>query len=177
MGLQVSTGVLSQAWYPGIGEGPLDDCGPLADFMALHAVAPTVPLPTVRTYRTRAGVADTDTASEGLSLEDSEKAMRATWPAGNVELFRGLWSTFLARLKAGWVASASVLSKSLPESLRFGFLRNHRITVFWNGSGLRVLNPLAPPHSRAKSITAAALQKAMADYVSTEPACALLLAA
>lgn len=175
MSLQVSTGVLSQRYYPGVGTGPLDDCWALADLMALHAVAPTVALPTITAYRTRAGVPDTATGSEGGSLEDSVKGLRATW-RGSVELFRGEWAAFLARLKAGAVASASVLSASLPKALRFGFYLNHRVTVFWAGS-LKVLNPLAPPHSRALSISEAALQEAMADYVSTEPACAVLLTA
>jgi hypothetical protein len=176
MALQVSTGVLSQRYYPGVGPGPLDDCWALADLMALHAIAPEVSLPSVTTYRVRAGVPDTATGSEGGSLEDSLRALRASWH-GSAELFRGTFAAFLARLKAGAVASASVLSGSLPSALRFGFLRNHRVMVFWSSTGLKVLNPLAPPHSRAKAISAAALQKAMADYVSTEPACALLLTA
>lgn len=67
MAPQVSTGVFSQRYWPGVGAGPLDDCGPLADLMALHAVAPAVLLPSVRTYRVRAGVPDTDTGSEGLA--------------------------------------------------------------------------------------------------------------
>jgi hypothetical protein len=182
--MQFSTGVFNQRLWPGVGTGPLDDCWVLADYMATHAVAPSYQLPTIEAYRKAANIEgwqpvypDTS-ASEGGALEHSHKALKALFPklGGLVVLRRGDWAGFLAAVKAGHCASASVLSSALPTRLQFGFLGRHRITVYWSTAlgSLRVLNPLAPAHSRPRSITVAELSKAMAAYPDAEPASALI---
>lgn len=168
-------GVFSQAWWPGRGGGSLDDCGILADFMAAHIVGPDLPLPSMEEYRATMGVPDSDSAINGISLDDSIQGLRSHFPDLRVEKYQGDFATFIARVYAGEVASASVLSGSLPAALQFGFKLNHRITIFWNGRALRVLNPLAPPHSRPKSITEAELRRAMAAYPYAEEANAVLV--
>lgn len=174
MSAKVSAGAYSQRFWPGIGGGSLDDCVILADFRAAHAQHPELTLPSIATYRARAGVPDFDDVSNGLSLDDSMEAIAATWPGIAVERWLGSWEGFAAKVKAGAVASVSVLSSKLPTSLRYGFNLNHRITVYWNGSAWRILNPLAPPHSRPQTITESALRAAMAAYPTAEPACAVL---
>lgn len=183
MPLQVSTGVFNQAKWPGRGTGPLDDCWVLADFMGIHAVAPELALPTISRYRQAANIdgwkpvyPDTD-VSEGGALEHSLKAIQVLWPTkmAATELYRGSWDRFIAKVKAGHPASCSVLSGSLPLALQFGFKLNHRVLVYWSGTTLRLLNPLAPPHSKPVAITLAALARAMADYAQAEPAGAIIL--
>lgn len=181
---QVSAGVFSQRYWPGIGSGPLDDCWVLADFQALYGCDPRFTLPTIAAYRKAANIAqwkpvypDTS-ASEGGALEHSEKALKALWPKGGalLQLYRGTWDGFLAAMKAGHGASVNVLSGALPASMQFGFLLNHRVYIYWSAglASLRIMNPLARPHSRPVSITQAALRTAMAAYPSAEPACALI---
>lgn len=180
--MQFSIGVFNQKLWPGIGGGPLDDCWILSDFMALHAVDPAFNLPTIAAYRAAANIVgwkpvspDTD-AVEGGALEHSLKALKALWPKGGnlVELRRGDFAGFLAKVKAGHVGSAAVLSSALPASLQFGFLGRHRIVVYWNGTTLKILNPLARAYSRSVAITEAALRTAMAAYPDAEAASALL---
>lgn len=179
---QLSTGVFSQRYWPGVGAGPLDDCWLLGDLMAVHAADPTLRLVSAGTYRQAAYVPgivpvvpDTATGSEGGALEHSVAAIANLWPSLELRLYRGSWAGFLALIDAGWIASASVLSGALPERLQFGFRRNHRVTVARTSAGLRLLNPLAPPHSKALAITADELRAAMAAYPSVEPACAVLV--
>lgn len=180
--MDFSDGNFSQRYWPGIGGGYLDDCTILADFRAVRGRDPRRKLPSIATYRARAitpwtpaGVPDTDTASEGLSLEASLAAIEATWPDLPAELYRGSWSGFASAVKSGAIASASVLSRSLPERHRYGFNLNHRVVFFWTGSGWRILNPLAPPHSKPKSISEEEVRIAMRDYPSAEAACAILV--
>lgn len=175
MSRQVSTGVFNQKLWPGVGAAPYDDCVILADFMAAHAVRPELTLPSIAAYRAAAGVPDTDGKSEGLSLDDSIEAIRIVWPDLDAERYLGTWAGFLERAKTtNAVASVSVLSGALPTTLRYGFLLNHRITVFWTGSAWRVLNPLAPAHSKAKAIIEAALKLAMEKYPTAEAAAAII---
>lgn len=181
MGLQVSTGVFSQVYWRGVGALPRDDCWVLADFMGVHAVAPHLGLPSIAAYRERANIAGwkpvyPDTAAiEGGALEHSRKAILALWPTmAATELYRGTWAGFLAKVKAGHCASVEVRSGSLPLALQFGYLLNHRVFVYWNGTTLKLMNPLAKPHSASVAITEAALAKAMAAFPSAEAACAIV---
>ena len=61
-------------------------------------------------------------------------------------------------------ASLSVKSCSLPLSHQYGFKGTHRVCVAKVDSGWLIANPLAPPHSYYRTISEAALQKAVRDY-------------
>ena len=100
-------------------------------------------------------------------MAHSARAIRALYPAFGelIEVIEGArFSEFLPKLQAGHPASLSLLSGSLPPPLQFGFLGNHRVAVFWNGTKIRLANPLARAHSRSKPITRDELHKAVADH-------------
>jgi hypothetical protein len=160
----LSSGVFSQKYWPGVGD--VDDCWAMAALLAVHAVAPWVSLPKMTDYRAAAGNPDKPGPTGG-SLAHSAKAIRTLWP----ELGRLIKvidnapsDAFNDAKKLDRVASVSVLSGALPPSLIFNFYLNHRITVFRGNSGWLAANPLAPPHSRWKPITKAALKLAMEKY-------------
>lgn len=177
---QTSIGVLNQKLYPGVDPagGPidvLDECVILADFMGIHAVRPEIYLPTIAQYRAAAGVPDVDGKSNGLSLDDSFEAITKLLPDVDVERYLGTWAGFLTKAKTtAAVASVSVLGSALPSRLRHTNL-NHRILAYWTGSAWHVLDPLAAPYSRARSITEAELKAAMAAYPTAEAAAAIIL--
>jgi hypothetical protein len=152
---QVSVGAFHQASWPGAGD--VDDCWAIADLQAIHAVAPWLRLVTVPAYREAAGNPDLPGPTGG-SIADSRRAIRILYPGLGADYMDQdpvvPFAALLARLKAGAVASVSVMNGKLPPSLRFGtYAGGHRVAVFYDNPTLRVLNPLAPAHQRAKPIT------------------------
>jgi len=172
-----SVGTFSQRHYRGVGGGPLDDCWAVSDLMALHGCAPHLALISVKHYREKAGVPDTNTGSEGGTLEASLKGITGQWPeiGAMCELYRGPWAGFEAKVKAGHAYSGSVLSASLPHPLGFtGPKSTHRIAGYWNGSAHKILNPLRAPFSVSEEIPAASLRKAFVDYPIAAEVAALI---
>lgn len=167
MNPHLSSGVFSQAWWPGNGGRPLDDCWALSDLMAVHAVAPWLSLPTIIEFRREAGNPDEAGVSDGGTIDQSYRAMRRLWPklAALMTVQKGVsWETFEAKITKDRTASLSVLSGALPTGLRYGFNGTHRVAVAKVDSGWLIANPLAPPHSRYRPITEAALKKAVLAY-------------
>lgn len=165
MNPHLSSGVFYQKSWPGWG-GDADDCWVLADLMAVHAVAPWVSLPAVNEYRKDAGNPD-DPGQDGGTIDQSYRGMYANWPkiARLAKVLKGAsWETFNAAMTKDRVASVSVLSASLPPALKYGFNGNHRVTFAKVDSGWYIANPLAPPHSRYRKITAAWVKKSVLDY-------------
>lgn len=157
---QFSTGVFNQVRWPKAGD--VDDCWCLADMMAVHGVAPWLWLPTITDYRTAANKPDVPGEMNGGTVSDSARAIGVLWPRLPIELLNGgAWPDLLAKLKSARPASLSVLSGALPANLQFGFAGAHRVTVWWDGATLRLMNPLARPHARSKPITDDALKVAV----------------
>jgi hypothetical protein len=171
---QFTQGTFSQRRWPGIGAGPLDDCWIMADQQNVHACAPWETMRGVKPYREAAGVPDTATGSEGGSLEDSLKAIKALWPkiGAMVELYRGAWDAFEAKIKAGHSASGSVLSAALAT--KDGKAVPHRVSIYWDGSNWRVVNPLDEAHVKPRTMTEASVRKIFADYPNSNEVCALI---
>ena len=167
MNPHLSSGVFSQSWWPGNGGRPYDDCWCLADMMAVHAVAPWLSLPSVVKYRKAAGNPDEPGIPDGGTIDQSAKAIRALWPKIG-KLIKVLkadsWAEFEAAITKDRTASLSVKSGSLPLSHQYGFKGTHRVCVAKVDSGWLIANPLAPPHSYYRTISEAALQKAVRDY-------------
>jgi hypothetical protein len=161
----LSSGVFYQKAWPGWG-GDADDCWVLADLMAIHAVAPWVSLPNVAEYRKAAGNPD-DPGQDGGTIDQSVKAIKANWPEIGklITVHKGAsWDKFNASMTKDRVASVSVLSASLPPEVKYGFNGTHRVTYAKVDSGWYIANPLAPPHSRYRKITAAWVKKSVLDY-------------
>lgn len=164
---QVSIGTFHQASWPGAGD--VDDCWAVADLQAIHATAPWLRLATIPIYRAAAGNPDMPGPTGG-SIGDSRRAIRMLYPKLDVvvldadlgESFAG----FLARVKGGRVASVAVLASALPASLQYGFGGRHRVTIYWDGAKLRILNPLQQAHKRADDISADSLKAAIVAYGS-----------
>jgi hypothetical protein len=165
-------GTISQRAWRGVGGGALDDCWACADAMCLNSVTPWDRLDGVGAYRKAAGVPDTASGSEGGSLDASLKGVKALHPklGPMMELYRGSFAGFLAKVKAGHPASASVWSRALGYATEF----KHRIVIYWNGSTLKMLDPLWPAYREAQAVSEAFVKKALADYPGTAEANALL---
>jgi hypothetical protein len=169
-----TTGVFNQQRWPGVGD--TDDCWAIADLMAVHSVAPWIRLPNLPQYRELADNPNELGPTPG-SITHSARAIRKLDPklGDAIEVMRdGEFADFLGRLKAGHPASLSVKSGSLPPKLQFGFTGNHRVAVFWNGSEIRLANPLARAHSRSKVISEDALRTAIREHPDPGVNCVLL---
>jgi len=161
-----TVGVISQRDFRGAGGGPLDDCWVCSDEMALHACAPWEPIRGIKPYRAAAGVPDTNTGSEGGSLDDGLKAIKTLWPkiGAMVELYRGSWTGFVAKAKLSQrPVSGSVWSKALGYSTSF----RHRVAFYWNGSTWKMCDPLKPSFSEPQAVSEAFVKKAFADHPDT----------
>jgi hypothetical protein len=149
---QFTTGIFNQKAWPKAGD--VDDCWVIADLMAIHGVAPWLRLPNVTVYRAAAGNPDKPGPTPG-SVDQSAKAIRALYPkfGETIRVLKGLpFNEFIPMLKAGHPASIGVLSGKLPQDLQFGYAGPHRVAVFWNGSEIRLANPLARAHSRSRPV-------------------------
>lgn len=158
---QFTQGVFSQRYWRGVGD--VDDCAVLAAIACVHACAPWAALPSATAFRAAAGNPDDPSAPDGLGMDQVVKAIKALWPAIGAKLTisggTGTWASFMAALKAGRCASASVYSAAMAT--RDGKPVRHSVSVYWNGSILRVVNPLRRPHSIGTEISEATLKAAM----------------
>lgn len=154
-----SLGAFNQVWW--IGAGDADECWIVATYWALVAtgVMTRDELPTIKQFRAAAGKPDKPGPTGG-SNEDILKGIKALIPGADAKLFAGGITAFEAALKAGYVASLSVLSKNLPKYLQFGFSGAHQISVYYKGGKLYVMNPLAKEGSALIEISARDLVKA-----------------
>lgn len=158
-----TVGVFSQRDFRGHGSGPLDDCWVCSDQMALHACAPWEAIHGIKPYRSAAGVPDTNTGSEGGSLEAGLKAVKALWPkiGAMTELYRSSWTGFVSKAKASQrPVSGSVWSKALGYNTEF----RHRVAFYWNGSTWRMLDPLKVSFSEAQDVSEAFVRAAFAQH-------------
>lgn len=163
---QFSQGVFSQKWWrPKQPTNDIDDCVVLADIACLHACAPWEKLPSITTYREAAGNPDAPTP-DGLTVEQSEAAIRTLWPQIGTKIVASkgtmTWASFLSAVKSGKTASVAVFSAAMAT--KNGAPVRHRISVFWTGTTLRIVNPIRDPHTVGTDISEAALKKAMDDY-------------
>lgn len=158
---QFTQGVFSQKHWRGVGD--IDDCVVLADIACAHSVAPWLVLPGTKAYRAAAGNPDDPANPDGMTLDQSAKAIRTLWPKLNIEVIKGGdWASFIAKIKAGHSASVCVFSAAMAT--RNGKAVRHRGSLYWNGKIFRFVNPLRNPHTLGTEITEAAIKKAMVDY-------------
>lgn len=170
---QFTSGVFNQRLWPKAGD--VDDCWCIADLMVVHGCAPWLRLPNVPKYRAAAGKPDSPGKADPGGILDSARAIGALYKDLAIEVMEsGLWEDFIAKVKAGHAASLSVLSGSLPPALQFGFAGPHRVAVFWNGTELRLANPLARAHSRSRAIAEEDLHKAVRDHPASHVNCVLM---
>lgn len=155
--------VFNQKLWPQVGD--TDDCWAVSDLMAVHSVAPWLSLPGMIAYRDASGNPDDPTARDGGTIAESARAIGALFPLLAIEVVNGWsWTNFISKLKANRPASLSLKSGLLPLHMQYGFTGYHRVMVVWNGTSLRVMNPLAKAHSKSVGITEAALKKAVDGY-------------
>lgn len=148
---------ISQIGYPGAGD--VDDCWVVATIWAAKA-AGAVRMPTVPEFRAAAGNPDRPGPTGG----DLTQIMRATptiWPELTTEEFKAQdWPGFLAKLRAGWIASLAVLSSFLPADLRYNFYGSHQIGVAMVGDTIYVMNPLMKNGAILRTIAPSILRSA-----------------
>lgn len=137
--------ILSQKNWPAAGD--IDDCVVLADFMAIHCVAPWLWLPNVTQYRAAAGNPDDPTKGDGLTIGQSAAAFKALYPQLAITVIDGTaaWSTFAALVKANRPASLCV--KSAAIATKNGVAVGHRVTVQVRGGKWYMGNPIKAPHA------------------------------
>jgi len=135
-------GVFNQVSWPGVGD--VDDCQVLSAFWTMVATgwSTKAGLPTVSKFRYEAGNPDDPGRSDGLNNTESLRAINQIWPTAGALSYVGGIEGFKAHLRAGKIASVSVKSSLLPARLRFGFLGLHQIAVAFNGTNVKVMNPL-----------------------------------
>lgn len=156
-----TAGVFSQKLWRQVGD--VDDCVVLAVIRCVNAVAGWLALPGNTAFRAAAGNPDDPTAADGLTLDQAMKAVKTLWPAVAVEkIAGGSWAPFIAKVKAGHCAMVFVLSAAMAT--KDGKAVRHAVSVYWNGSILRNVNPIREPFTIGTEISEAALRKAMGDY-------------
>lgn len=160
----IITSILNQLDYPG-GNKPGDpsyDCWVVSAIQCRDTVAGP-PLPTITTFRLHAGD-PLDGVSDKGNLTELVRGIRGTWPEQRFTEYRAApWATFAADVKAKPLpASISVSSALLP--LRYGYSGLHQVTVFYQGGGWWVANPLAKQGSAPTVITEAAFRNALGGY-------------
>lgn len=150
--------IYSQVTWPGVGD--VDDCWVIVPLWCAVASGwrTRAQLPTVTTFRSKAGVPDLPTSNGGNNLQ-ALKAVKATMPEIPAYSYVGLPAGFYDRLAKGEIASVSVKSSLLPSALRYGFLGNHQIAVAQQGS-YYVMNPLGKMGAPLQVITKAQLNAA-----------------
>lgn len=150
--------ILNQKLYPGAGD--VDDCWAVATIWAYRAATDATVLPTVPEFRAAANKPDLPGPTGG-NITDIMRAVAKLWPNLGVEEYEHpSWEPFVAKVKAGGIASLAVLSSLLPPALRFGFYGNHQVGVAYEGGQLLVANPLARQGSAPVPINEAHLRDA-----------------
>jgi hypothetical protein len=166
--------VFSQLRFPKAGD--VDDCWVVATIWAAKSVAPSIAMPDATQFREAARDPD-DGVRDGGNNDEMALAVRTLWPRIPLVDFRSArWDRFLRFVRDGHVASVAVLSSSLPRNLRFGFAGAHQVGVAWDGSNLRLMNPLAREGSAPAVIAEAALRKAAFDLFGGRLMKAIVLA-
>lgn len=154
------------------GVGDVDDCALCSDLMCVHAVAPWTVLRATSPYREAAGNPDDPTQGDGLTIFQSEKALRTFYPeicglAGFEVVEHKTGNPGGAAiadriLKSKTVASVSVMAGKLPN--HGSFVDKHRIAVRGDGTALVVGNPLKAAYTNWTPITPAQLAAAIDAY-------------
>lgn len=158
---QFTQGVFSQKFWRGVGD--IDDCVVLADLQCVHAVTPWASLPSSPAYRTAAGNPDDPVNADGMSLAQSMKALGSLFPGLAVEKIEGgAWAPFIAKVKGGRCASVGVYDATMAT--KNGAPVRHRVSVYWNGTILRVVNPIRGPHTIGTEISETELKRVMVAY-------------
>ena len=155
----------NQVSWPGVGD--IDDCQVIAAFWAVvaagHATKST--LPSVTTFRAKAGNPDDPNRADGLTNAQSLAAIKALWPKAGAYSYVGGSDGFYAALRSGSVISLSVKSSLLPSAMRYGFAGLHQIAVANVGGSWLVMNPLQPSGTKAVAISASALSAAARGFL------------
>jgi hypothetical protein len=166
--------VFNQARFPQAGD--VDDCWVVATIWAAKSVAPAIAVPDAKRFREAARDPD-DGVRDGGNNDEMALAVRTLWPHIPLIDFRSArWDRFMGFVREGHVASIAVLSSSLPASLQFGFPGAHQVGVAWDGSNLRLMNPLAREGSAPAVIAEAAMRKAAFDLFGGRLMKAIVLA-
>ena len=143
----------NQVRWPGVGD--VDDCQVIASFWAVvaagHATKST--LPSVASFRSRAGNPDDPNRADGLTNMQSLQAIKYFWPKAGAYSYVSTEAGFNSALKSGHVASVSVNSAKLPSTMRYGFYGLHQIAVVYVGGKYLVMNPLQPSGTAPQPIT------------------------
>lgn len=160
----ITAGVFNQRLWPRVGD--TDECWVCAALMAVHAAAPWLSLPTAKTFRSAAGNPDEPGVIDGGTIPQIVRAIRALYPNLDIKSVRGdlTFTPFINQVKSGRPAVVFVLSSGLQDRYEFGWGGQHAVAVAWDGTNLRIANPLANAHSRWRVISADELQKAISGY-------------
>lgn len=158
-------GVISQRDYPGAGD--IDDCWVVATVWAAVASRPAIHRPTVPEFRKAAGIPDVQGKPNGGDIDAVAKGARGVWDISVTVYKASGWAAFLGDLKKGMPASIALDSGDLPPAHQYGFKGKHQCGGIWDGTTLRLANPLAKAGSRPKPITGAQLLKACRGLVSS----------
>lgn len=151
---QISIGVANQVLWPKAGD--VDDCACLACMSAVLAVAPWLPMPNIRKFREASGVPDHRGEPDGHSINEVARAMRKLWPAlaklTTVSAGDLTKERVLTEIEGGRPAMLFVWSGALPADQQYGFSGGHAIAAVYVDGEFLIANPLAPAHSRWKTI-------------------------
>jgi hypothetical protein len=151
---------ISQVYYFGVGD--IDECSIIASFWAARQAGFTGRLPTIRQFRTAAGVPDRPGPTGLTNAQVYQGLTRTGMSAGAAILGRGTtWSDFTSKMSAGVSASVALLSAALPVGYRYGFQGAHRVGLTWDKGQWYIANPLAPEGSGPQAISEQALKRAV----------------
>lgn len=156
----------SQVTWPGVGD--VDDCQVIASFWALVASGSSTKagLPTVTTFRAKAGNPDNPSASDGLTNAESFKAISALYPKARAYRYNGYALNFLNKIKRGEIATLSVRSSKLPPEMQFGFTGLHQIAIGYAGGRFMMMNPLQKQGAKLLVVTASQIAAAARAYLN-----------
>lgn len=154
-------GVIDQRLWRAVGD--IDDCVVCADINCVHSIAAWETLPSSVAYRLAAGNPDDPKNPDGLSIDQSVKAIHQLWPKLDIEAIKGgSWAPFIEKVKAGHPASLCVYDPSLATS--GGKVVRHRGSLYWNGSILRFVNPLRKAFSIGTEVEESFIKSAAIAY-------------
>jgi hypothetical protein len=155
--------VYSQRFWPGRRDH--DDCWVIAALMAVHAVAPWLPLVGVKPFRRAAGKPDDPVLPDPGDEHDMARGIRTLYPSLPIEVVSGgRWPDVRKEVERGRPAALILVAGALPAGHQFGFAGVHAVAVaVENGQWLHA-DPLANPHSKPLPIERRALRAAVKAF-------------
>jgi hypothetical protein len=151
--------VMNQALFPGAGD--VDDCWVVATIWAAKVADPNIDVPDIPTFRAAAQSPNADGVANGGNNDRIVKGVTKLWPHLGVIDFRlNDWDKLMRHVEAGRPVSLGLLAGKLATGHRFGFNGAHQVGVLWDGTRIRVMNPLAVRGSQPHAISETELRPA-----------------